>query len=503
MKHAITLVCALMFIPCTAVAEPIVVRPGVPHLFVDDLLIESQSNLKRTLHAPVKDNGGNAPLLALADEVPAPATLEANGTILYDPRLKKWVMFALSFSSSLNSQDRVRLYRFTSDDAMNWIKGDDGRPEHIRFDLLDKASGRQAGNHDLFSCCYDQRDAEFPYQGWLFISNFGDRYDLEGLYFVRSRDGKTWERGRQVADAFAGGSDTTYREITQDGRTLRGPGDGSIFYFDEIDKRYLALFKFYSPSPVPPNNYLRSRAYLFVDRLDEPIDFKRIERVNLVPPAAEAGGEQRHDEYYISTAYRYGSHWLGELKIWHGGGDYPHSPAGSAFIKFMTSSDGLRWKKAPFANDDGVAEVFIPNGREGGNDGKNDGGYITLFSQGPLRVGDELIYYYGASSWGKNHPHGKRVTGGGIFRARLRPDGFVSVDSGTLTTRPIRLQGRELLLNGVGPITAELLDDRGAALATQRLTGDSLSHPIPLHERTARLRFTIEPGGKLYSFATQ
>jgi hypothetical protein len=39
----------------------------------------------------------------------------------------------------------------------------------------------------------------------------------------------------------------------------------------------------------------------------------------------------------------------------------------------------------------------------GGNAGKNDGGYLTEFSQGPLRIGDELIYYYGCSSYGKNH----------------------------------------------------------------------------------------------------
>ena len=94
----------------------------------------------------------------------------------------------------------------------------------------------------------------------------------------------------------------------------------------------------------------------------------------------------------------------------------------------------------PFNNDAGTPEVFIPNGPEGGNHGQNDGGYMSEFSQGPLRIGDELIYYYGCSSYGKNHPRDVRISGGGIFRARLRLDGFVSIDGGTLTTRPLRFE---------------------------------------------------------------
>ena len=100
--------------------------------------------------------------------------------------------------------------------------------------------------------------------------------------------------------------------------------------------------------------------------------------------------------------------------MWHGGGNYPYSAAGSAFLKLALSRDGLHWNKVPFANDAGVPEVFVPNGPEGGNGGRNDGGYLTEFSQGPLRIGDELIYYYGASSYGKNNPGNLRVGGGEI-----------------------------------------------------------------------------------------
>jgi hypothetical protein len=228
-----------------------------------------------------------------------------------------------------------------------------------------------------------------------------------------------------------------------------------------------------------------------------------------VPPAADTNGDLQHDEYYASTAWRYGSQWLGGLKGWHGKGDSPYSAAGSAFLKYASSRDWLHWSKVQYKNDAGVPEVWIPNGKEGANGGRNDGGYITEFSQGPLRIGDELIYYYGSSSWGKNHPPGVRVCGGGVFRARLRPDGFVSVDAGTLTTKPMLIEGNKLEVNSVGPIDVEILTDAGQVLGKASATGDSLAHEIRFGGKSlaelkqggiVRLRFTVGEGGQLYSF---
>src|SRR5262245_43445449 len=98
-----------------APAADLKLTSGRAHLFVDDYLISQQNGLVRTLHQPKKDNGGNEPVIALADEFgQTRGTLEANGTILYDPKLKKWVMFTLAFASSWQGEpaDRVRLYRF-------------------------------------------------------------------------------------------------------------------------------------------------------------------------------------------------------------------------------------------------------------------------------------------------------------------------------------------------------------------------------------------------------
>ncbi len=479
-------------------SAPLKIQASIPQLFVDDWLIASQSGLKRTLHQPKKDNDGNVPVLAITDEFNGvPATLEANGTIVYDPKLKKWVMICLgACTSQRNDPNHVRLYRFTSDDAMHWTRGDDGAAQHLKIDMSDPAGGKPAGGTDLFSFCFDKSDSDYPYKGWLYFANWDN--GREGVYYMRSHDGRQWERGPQVMRR---GS----RRIEQDPWKLAGPSDVTIFTPDQLTGRYLALMKFTNQKQIGDGNSQRSRAYLFVDRLDQPVDLNRVERVALVPPAAEVNGDLPSDEYYASTAWRYGSLWLGGLKIWHRHGDYPYSANGCAFLKFAVSRDGLNWKKVQFENDAGVPEVWIPNGKEGGNDGKNDGGYMTEFSQGPLHIGDELIYYYGSSSWGKNHPDGVRITGGGVFRARLRPDGFVSVDAGTIATKPLALEGSKLLINGVGPITVEVLTDADHVAGKKMLSGDSLVHEVGFDKpaAAARLRFTIGEGGKLYSFSVR
>jgi hypothetical protein len=517
MKHthrtAIAAVVVALF-SCLAPAQSndtslpaVTIEGGQPQLFVDDYLIAAQGDLQRTLRQPRKDQGGKQPVLAIEDEFgETKSTLEANGTIVYDSKRKMWVMYALAFASSWPGQsaDRVRLYRFTSPDAMRWTKGDDGKPQRIAIDLTDPSSGTSATNIDLFSCFYDERDTENPYKGWLFFANWGS--GREGTYYVHSRDGISWTRGPQVLVA---GS----RTLDQDGRRMNGSGDVSTFYHDSRHNRFLACLRFAASTDVENTNRLRSRGFLFVDRLDRSIDLAQVGRLGLVPEGARRNGDMPTDEYYSSTAWRYGSLWLGGLRIWHSKDDYPYSASGSAFMKLVVSHDGLHWKKVPFANEDGHPEVFIPNGPEGSNEARNDGGYMTEFSNAPLRIGDELVYYYGSSSWGKNHPRPYRVSGGGIFRARLRLDGFVSVDRGWLVTRRLKFDGRELYVNGVGPITAEVVtvgDNTVTKIARATISGDSLCHKVVFDkdralgdvaaDGTAQLRFTVDQGGALYSF---
>ena len=89
--------------------------------------------------------------------------------------------------------------------------------------------------------------------------------ELDGVYYVESADGKKWERGAQIMR-------TQSRVIEQDGRTLRGPGDVTTLYHDTAANRFLGLIKFSSAIAAGPGNRLRSRGYVFTDRLDAPLD---------------------------------------------------------------------------------------------------------------------------------------------------------------------------------------------------------------------------------------
>lgn len=498
---------------------PLIIEKGIPQLFVDDFLIESKENLKRTLHQPKKENSGNFPVLSLQPNLfgNIPGTLMANGTIVYDPQINKYVMFALAFAAALEAKavdgwKRVKLLRYTSADGLHWEGHPDGSceiviprsHEELRFGKLTE----EIFHLDLFSCHYDSNNEKHPYQGWLFLRG---REEETGVYHMQSTDGRIWLKGKMVMQRFS-------RELNQEGTFLMGPGDVSIFSADPKTNRFLGIFKFQNWKGKGTDHLLRSRAYLFVDRLDVPIDPSSIDRVDQVPPQKMQNGDEPDDEYYGSTAWCYGSHWLGGLKVFHVKGDHSFSSSGCAFLKIHCSRDGLHWNKIPFANEDGDAGVFICNGSEGGNNGTNDGGYLTEFTNPPLKINNELVFYYGASSFGKNHSIGTRLTGGGIFRARLRLDGFVSIDRGSLTTRPFYLPGENLYINHSGNLTVEVINETGKSIASENLEEDNFGVDDPVQfqgqsiadtilkssqseQFPVRLRFHIDKGNQLYSFS--
>ena len=57
---------------------------------------------------------------------------------------------------------------------MNWIKGDDGTPQRILFNLTDAASGTSATNTDLFSYYYDSAGTYYQIYARLENTLVGD-----------------------------------------------------------------------------------------------------------------------------------------------------------------------------------------------------------------------------------------------------------------------------------------------------------------------------------------
>ncbi|MGE3778527.1 MAG: hypothetical protein AB7F89_15175, partial [Pirellulaceae bacterium] len=144
----------------------------------------------------------------------------------------------------------------------------------------------------------------------------------------------------------------------------------------------------------------------------------------------------------------------------------------------------------------------------------------------PIIRGDEIWIYYSALNWDRTDqtdpaaPEGKRISGVGL--ARMRLDGFVSVDAeyggGEFTTRPLRFAGNRLELNvdtsAGGAVRVEVLDEQGEPLPAfsgaqaNWLIGNSVRMPVRWHGdpdigslegRPIRLRFHLRDS-KLYAF---
>jgi hypothetical protein len=183
-------------------------------------------------------------------------------------------------------------------------------------------------------------------------------------------------------------------------------------------------------------------------------------------------------------------------------------------VRLLTSRDGKKFERA------GARLPFLRLGPAGRFDSKR-----VWAMPNPIRMGDEIWVYYA----GDNKDHNRRIDpqakdgkrSGGISRAIMRLDGFVSADAayegGELVTPPIRFQGKNLELNvdtSGGSILVELLDVDGepikkfAGEQSVQLNGNSVRMPVrwdknpdlgALSGKPLKIRFKMRDC-KLYAF---
>ena len=251
----------------------------------------------------------------------------------------------------------------------------------------------------------------------------------------------------------------------------------------------------------------------------------------LVLPMAEDESRDRRDyvEYMTIRVYRTGSVWLGLLNIFHGDrtdpmGEMPTQKnvwrKGLTELRLITCRDaGKTWQRV-----DGK-HAWLPSHQE-------ENGYDRLIGMGEslVRVGDDLCIYYGCwdgdhLSWNRDGTtyYKDRVRVWRTALAKLRWNGFVSLDArdgrGSLLTRPVRLEGRQLSVNAVaagGSLRVQIEDEQtkpllGFAFADcQPVHGNGVDQAVRwqnaadlarLAGRPVRLRFELE-GASLYGVRT-
>jgi len=170
------------------------------------------------------------------------------------------------------------------------------------------------------------------------------------------------------------------------------------------------------------------------------------------------------------------------------------------------SSDLKSWHRV------GGRKPFLPIGDEGPWESK----MVFSISSTPIRVGDELYFYYNAQPnvhWAKY-----KDRTGAIGLAKLRLDGFVSVctdGEGFLMTKPFTFEGDTLRVNadaGNGELKVQIVDEVQEpyeGYISKPFKGDSVDHVIEwpdgksigdLQGKVVRLKFLMK-NMHLFSFA--
>lgn len=227
---------------------------------------------------------------------------------------------------------------------------------------------------------------------------------------------------------------------------------------------------------------------------------------------------QRRAELYGLAAFRYEDLYLGFLWVFYASGSpggrdvWPYAQAGFGTIdtQLVSSRDLLHWNRV------GNREPIVPRGEPG----EWDGGMILAYGN-PIIMGDEIWIYYR----GINDTHGsgfKAISACGL--AKLRLDGFVSIDAGktegSILTKPFTCTDENLIVNADangGSLVVEILDADGKPISgfgkeeCEALSDDNIRHPVKWKERqnltglqgsVIQLKFHLTKA-KIFSFVIQ
>jgi hypothetical protein len=219
------------------------------------------------------------------------------------------------------------------------------------------------------------------------------------------------------------------------------------------------------------------------------------------PPALEFYGMPvfRHEGLYIGLPWAYHAYEEEE----------PVRMEAEVDAQLAVSRDGVRWERV------GDRRPFIPRGGPGTFDAR--GIYTAL---APVRVGDELWFYYGGAA--TYHNDGSRRASYSLGLAKIGLNRFVSLESsrdqeGWVLTKPFTCDGTRLTVNADaagGHVAVAVLDEEGRQIPSYHridsvlIDGDGVAQPVSWRERQTlaalvgeriRLKFYVRDA-KLFAY---
>ncbi|MBQ8552010.1 MAG: glycosyl hydrolase family 32 [Clostridia bacterium] len=313
-----------------------------------------------------------------------------------------------------------------------------------------------------------------------------------------------------------GGKRPGYAAVSSDGihfRDFRPTGsvyDRTTIFYNPFRKKWVYSIREGVPTDETGKNLVRVRDYrecdnyldgaswtgadvhrwLTTDELDKPNPY-----VGITP------------ELYNVDCVGYESIMLGMFQIFYGPQNKACEETGAPKITElipMYSRDGFNFSRP---SRDSIINASMYKGSW-------DRGYVQSVGGVTIINGDELLIYYVGFGGDENFTHQSWITNG-MYKngatglAKLRRDGFVSMNGhGTLLTRKMTMSGKkELYVNAVGKVRAEIIDNNGKTVAVSHaFDGDSTKARLgfddfvvsSLNGQVFRLKFCVE--GKLYAF---
>lgn len=447
-------------------------------LFVDRQLIERLDGVRLKLHEP-RDEGE-----VLRYDQPWEGPFCAYNTVIHDGDLFR-LYYRGKVVSARDGVGEVTCYA-ESKDGVHWVKP--------KLGLVEAAGSREnnivlatAGVTHNFSPFLDARPGVPPAERFKALGGVKEKSNpASGLHALVSADGIHWKPFQAAPVITQGAFDSQ-----------------NVAFWSAAEQRYICYVRIFAPGPVttpgkkPPSlrTVARTTSADFIHWTEpEPMRFEPAQEVNLYTTQTHPYFRAPH--LLIATAARFmpGRQALTAAEV-------QQIQAGAAYFKdasdavLLTSRDGHTYQQT-------FREALIrPSLRP--NEWVSRTGYPAL---NVVQTGANEMSLYVNQDYTQPTAH--------LRRYALRLDGFASVNApyegGEFTTKPLRFEGRRLLLNfatsAAGSLRVEIQNADGqplpgfAAADCKEIFGNRLEWPVnwkggdlaKLAGRVARLRFVMK-----------
>lgn len=383
-------------------------------LFIDDLYVSEGHGVRLVVNPPEKTD-----VRCLTADKP----WEGFGILAYNSIMEDDGVLKLWYDAIANDGSRWCCYA-TSHDGIHWEKPDLGIVPFHGNKATNIVFPPERMTHEPNCVFKDSNPACPTSQKYKMVSNIQPPGGKFGTYVAASPDGLHWK-------------------LMKDSPVFRASDTNNICFYDDRVKKYVGYVRKYDPMRKVGRcvfdditNWGEEQVVFSYDEEDErALDRQFFSAMDFYTSAALKYPRAEDVYFFFPSAYYH----YREAVARSMGSPAPRND-GVLDIQFATSRDGIIWKRLdrrPFIGR-GMAKGFAS-------------GWAYMAS-GIIVRPEEIWLYYATS----NHTHGNynfatdKFTGT-ITRAKLRIDGFVSLDAdyagGEFVTPPLIFSGNQLKLN--------------------------------------------------------